>query len=935
MAETTKTRKPRGASAARQPATRRERAATPTPRSARAPAGRSVPKEPLTLHVVSHTHWDREWYLTYQQFRMRLVEAIDNVLQTLDTDPSFKYFHLDGQTIVLEDYLQIRPQNEARLRRYVKEGRLLVGPWYQLMDEYLVSGESIIRSLLIGGRIARDFGASMPVGYLADQFGNVSQMPQIFRGFGIDNCVFGRGLQLTHDRKVEFKWRSPDGSEVLCSLMAWWYNNAQRIPSDPAAASEYLAQIAAAMAPHCGSRHLLLMNGVDHLDVQEDAGKMITAVTKSRPVFKVAHSSMPEYVEQLRASNLSLWVHEGEMREDRGGSILAGVLSARLYLKQSNSKCETLLERSTEPLMALGWLQRQYYDRDFLRYAWKRLMWNHPHDSICGCSVDQVHQEMEPRFDEVEQIAEELAGRAAHGLSAQVNELTPCLVVFNTLGFERMDLVEAVVDFPLGLPTREGKRPADAPEPRSFSLWDSEDREVSYQISDVETVGVTVISPVELPMIQWVKRFRIKFIAEEVPSLGYRVYRIDASRSPTPPVISLVPYSNAMENVSLLVEILSDGTLHVLQKATEQDYEGLVALEDGGDCGDEYHYMAPTRDEVISTSRMGSARVSLVESGPVVATYRIEVDLALPAALSADRHGRSEARAWTRVVSLVSLAAGSNRIAVRTTIDNQSRDHRLRVLFPTGIAAETADAEGQFDVLSRPSRPPVEWHGAASTHPQQSFVDVSNGADGLCILNKGLTEYELLDDQDSTIALTLIRCVGRLSSTGDGPPTPTPDAQCLGSNSAEFAIYPHAGSWLDARAWQEGHAFRTPLRCVQKGAAYRGELATIERQDWRRGLRPLSRAALPTGHSYLFITPDEVILSAFKLAEDRDALVVRLFNISPTSSRACLTLGFSCARAWKLNLNEDRQSDLKLEGNQCEFEMRAREIVTLEFSTKT
>ncbi len=186
-----------------------------------------------TLHVVSHTHWDREWYLPFQQFRLRLVDLIDRLLHLMDSDPDFRYFNLDAQTIVLEDYLQIKPENRERLENYIHEGRITVGPWYELNDEFLTSGEATVRSLLEGHRIADEFGACMKIGYLPDQFGNISQMPQILRGFGIDNAVVGRGYHLGGHRKMEFWWEAPDGSRVLTSLMAFWYNNAQRFPADP------------------------------------------------------------------------------------------------------------------------------------------------------------------------------------------------------------------------------------------------------------------------------------------------------------------------------------------------------------------------------------------------------------------------------------------------------------------------------------------------------------------------------------------------------------------------------------------------------------------------------------------------------------------------------------------------------------------------------
>ncbi len=231
-----------------------------------------------TIHVISHTHWDREWYLPFQLFRIRLVDLIDNLLEILDRDPDFRHFHLDGQTIVLQDYLAIRPENEQKLRNYIRQGRILIGPWYQLNDEFLVSGESTIRSLLIGHRISRDFGATMKVGYLPDQFGQISQMPQILRGFGIDNAVFGRGIQLTGDRKIEFFWESPDGSKVLASFLAFWYNNAQRFPWETKEAVEMTTRMRDMLAQYSVMRDLLFMNGVDHLEAQENLSDILKRV---------------------------------------------------------------------------------------------------------------------------------------------------------------------------------------------------------------------------------------------------------------------------------------------------------------------------------------------------------------------------------------------------------------------------------------------------------------------------------------------------------------------------------------------------------------------------------------------------------------------------------------------------------------------------------
>ena len=178
------------------------------------------------IHIVSHTHWDREWYLPFQIFRARLVKMIDSLLNILSKEADFRYFTLDGQTIVLEDYLEIRPDKAEELKKRIKEGRILIGPWYILPDEFLVSGESLIRNLILGDKIARKFGRVMRIGYMPDTFGHIEEMPQIRRGFEIDNFVFWRGYTADEKRRSEFIWRAKDGSEVIAVNLPDGYFNA-------------------------------------------------------------------------------------------------------------------------------------------------------------------------------------------------------------------------------------------------------------------------------------------------------------------------------------------------------------------------------------------------------------------------------------------------------------------------------------------------------------------------------------------------------------------------------------------------------------------------------------------------------------------------------------------------------------------------------------
>jgi len=874
--------------------------------------------EPVTLHVISHTHWDREWFLTHEQFRIRLVDLIDHLLALLAADPDFRCFHLDAQTIVLEDYLQIRPHMRSELQRFIREGRLLVGPWYQLNDEYLTSGEATIRSLLIGHRIAESFGGVMKVGYLPDQFGNISQMPQIFQGFGIDNCVFGRGWGLAPGRKMEFWWQSPDGSKVLTSFMAFWYNNAQRLPSNTDAAAQFLRGLRDRMSPHSATHHLLLMNGVDHLEAQDDLSRILTAVSPRLQPDKLIHSSLPAYIDAIRAESDGLPTVCGELREDRHGSVLAGTLSTRMYLKQANERCQTLLERYAEPFSAWAWACGSDYPADFLTYAWKLLMQNHPHDSICGCSADQVHREMMPRFDRVRQVAEEMLSRALatittkidtssvetmHGSGARVSNV----IVLNPLAWSRTDAVEAVIEFPLGEPSRGTPVVDQSLDVVSLSLFDADDDPVPITVLENRVTHRRVLSPTELPMVMPVRRFRVAFTANDVPPLGYTTFKAVATPSPKPAITPHIPCSNVMENEFLRVRVHTDGTISLTDKRTGAEFRGLNLLESGGDVGDSYRYAAPLQDRIYTSS--GAAGTLSVERIGPVSTYRVDYTLRLPACATPDRSGRSDETVDCPVTTRITLAAGALRVDIETTVQNRAKDHRLRVLFPTNLAVDAAWAEGQFDVLQRSMVPPAEWgpHAAAS-YPQQSWCDVSDGGVGLAVLNQGLPEYQLYSCPDRSIALTLLRCVGTISGAGDAPGAdPVPEAQCQGTYTFRYSVAPHRGYWNDAQIWRQGHAFAAPLLAVQA--------------DDHDGM-------LPPIHSFLQLEPPELVLSAVKRAEDGELLVVRFYNISSEPVTGTLSIP-GMVQAWSANLNEQKGEELPIHEGSAAIEAGPKRIVTL------
>ncbi len=409
----------------------------------------------ITLHLISHTHWDREWYRPYQDFRLRFVGLIDGLLALLAEDRSYKYFMLDGQTIILEDYLEIRPEREAELRRHIRSGRILIGPWHILPDEFLVSPEATIRNLLEGARTCRRFGPRMPVGYTPDPFGHIGQLPQILRGFGIVWAAFRRGLS---DEPCEVWWDAPDGSRVLAAYLRDGYDNAAGLPTaDPALFADEVARRRDSLRPHSAVDDLLLMHGTDHMEPPRNTSAAIRSVAGKVNGGRLIHSTLPEYFaavsSAVRRGHLDLPVVRGELRSPKRHHLLPGVLSTRIWIKQRNRECETLLERWAEPFSAWAFIAVPppmqpplvHAPTGALRAAWRMLMQNHPHDSICGCSIDDVHEEMGPRFSQAAQIGGEITRASLEAIAAAVDTgaAERSVVVFNPSTGPRSGPVEA------------------------------------------------------------------------------------------------------------------------------------------------------------------------------------------------------------------------------------------------------------------------------------------------------------------------------------------------------------------------------------------------------------------------------------------------------------------------------------------------------------
>jgi alpha-mannosidase len=781
------------------------------------------------LFVVPHTHWDREWYRPFEHFRLELGRVVDGVLDVLERDPSFNSFTLDGQAILLEDYLAVRPENEGRLRALLAADRLEVGPSYVLPDEFLVGGEPLVRNLLIGRAVCERFGASpSPVGYLPDSFGHPLQLPQILSGFGLDSFIFMRGLgDQLDDLGVVFRWRAPDGSEVLALQLLPSYGNFAELDG-PDDAERRVREITARFGPaleRAGVEELLLCNGNDHVAVQPELPEWCRELEARFPGTRVTIARYADYVQAVKGADVPALA--GELLGSRVQNVLRGVNSARMYIKQANELAERRL-LGVETLAALGALHAgaPFPTADF-RLAWSELLRCHPHDSICGCSCDEAHRDMLVRYESLHRTLSLLQARALERF-AGVDRPGPDLLGAGAR--RRVGVVNLLPERRAGVVELPGHEPF---------------------VIEVDGFSARTVDATPL--------------GADAPGIGAPA---DSSAA------------TAIESDRIRVEVAPDG-LTVLDKRSGRRLERVHVLEDESDMGDLYTF-CPVEGTGTWRGQLTSARV--IADGPVVWELEIRVEGQRPAGLDAEHRPLPET-APLSISTIVRLVRGSRRVQLRTTIENATRDHRVRAVFPTAVdeAEPSADprlvrAEGQFAVAPRPLVPePPRAHWAEPPDlTQHTLGAVALGP--IALLTKGLPEYEARPGADGAeLYLTLLRSVGIISRPsgvlatrphGAGPQLGTPEGQCIGRHELEYALLLDADELDDTALLREAQDFRWGFLVLD------GEL---EFQA------PVELAG-------------DVVFSCLKGAEDGDGLILRCFNVGATDARTRVSGRLSVSR---------------------------------------
>jgi len=891
-----------------------------------------------TLCAVTQTHWDREWYMNYQKTRIKLTHLINGLLDILDNDPNFVSFMLDGQTLPLYDYLEVKPYNRERLEKYIHNGRLVIGPWYILPDEILITGEAHIRNYLMGSRIAKDFGADkMQIGYLPDSFGHPSQMPQILSKLGMDTTMFWRGATAEIDN-TEFFWESPDGSRVLAVLLPDGYSTGAELPNNAAATAKRLDNYIERYSSMSSTDLIYYSNGGDHLEPVPYLSDVLKESNTLMKNGKIVHTTLPKFMTELKEKlgSTQLKTIQGELCGSNTAILLASTLSTRTYLKQEYHRSSHLLENYLEPVFSFAALQGNEYPKDILVLAWEYLLQNLPHDSICGCSIDEIHRDMLYRFNQIYEIAgelDEMLYKFYLRIDTTAFEGGYALNVFNTTSNTRSDMVESTIDVDeqllseldhmnmkengSSLEVFGEELKAARPLPTSFEVFDG-DIKLPCVLENGYVSNKLDLDYFRFPHQYNVNRCKISFFAKDVPAMGYKAFKVVPHYGDERQDICASSNKCEISNEYFKVVATKDGSISVTDLSAGRTLKGLNAFADSGDCGDEYTYCPPENDSTVAINP-ASATATVIEKNGLRESLEITGTIHTPVSLIGLNTARTEETVDCTFKTVITLNRGIKRVDIKTTVDNRAKYHRMRVLFPTGVCSEYSWSSGAFTVDRRLINPPAEPnpHEIFSTHSQKDFCEVNDGESGLTVANRGLNEYEVYNENgQSVIALTLLRCVEQISRQSlktrtdpGGWNEKAPDAQCIGVWSFEYSLIPHEGDWQSSEAFVSAHEYNVALKPLQIPAGVKG--------------------SLPSKCGFMRFSHREFILSAFKKSEFDDAYIVRFFNSTDKNVSGTVTFDFDVKKVESAGLNEETAEVLTLTAGSVNVEAKPFEIITL------
>ena len=881
------------------------------------------------IHVIPHSHWDREWYFTTSRSKVYLMKDLGDVLNTLENDPEFKYFMVDAQGSLLDDYIKWRPQDKERISKLVNDGRLVIGPWYTQTDQLVISGESIVRNMYYGMKRCESFGKYMNVGYVPDSFGQSGNMPQIYRQFGIEDTLFWRGVSDDMVKHTDYNWRGDDGSVVFTTQIPFGYYIGGNIPEEPEENEEFWQKECLEKAGgRSATRHIYFPNGFDQAPVRTNLPQLVKERNEKDPENEYVISCIEDYIKDVKSENPELEEVQGELVIAKHMRIHKSIFSSRSDLKVMNTQIQNYVTNVMEPLLTISYNLGNEYPHEAVAEIWKLLFENAAHDSIGSCISDTANEDVYVRYKQARDIAVNLVELHSRLIATNVkNDADMTFTAINTLPQKRKDTVIVKTYVPGG----------------KFAIIDEKGNDVDYTIIKSRDLTDYVLS--QTIMLDPSRKFYVPdqvlevtmaIKANDVPALGYVQYSIDTQKDSHKETAD----KKVLENKYYTIEVEENGSLTIVDKANNVTYKNQGILVENGDDGDSFNYSPPRKDlEVFSNKSECSVEVS---GSDIYDQAEIHFDMVVPADL--DERAEGKVSVTMLVDMTVALRKDSKVIDFNVKVDNKGLSHRLCVLFDSQIVSAFNYADQQFGLIKRPNYYEKEmklymesmnnktekkagiqelanWANDQSTwqeppisiEPTQSYVSLTDGKTGIAVIPQGVREYEVLDD--SKIRLTLFRTYGfmgkenliyRPGRASGERIIETPAAQLLKEMEFNFGFTSYAGDINDSDIDTLAKQYNTNLEVYTYAEFLNGRLIFSQREIEGQNAKI---------HS-LFETEGNLVVSAVKKAEEDDGYIIRLYNGKDHKDLDDkIKFNFDIKEAYYTNLKEEKTEEIKVENN--------------------
>lgn len=881
------------------------------------------------IHVVPHSHWDREWYFTTSRSKIYLMKDLKDVLDTLENDKEFKYFMLDAQASLLDDYIKWMPQDKERITKLVKDKRLIIGPWYTQSDQLVISGESIVRNMYYGMKRCEEFGGYMNVGYVPDSFGQSGNMPQIYKEFGIKDTLFWRGVSDDMVKHTDFNWKGDDGSVVFTTQIPFGYYIGGNIPEDSEKSDEFWQKECFEKAGKGSStKHIYFPNGFDQAPIRTNLPKIIAERNKKDPENEYVISSIEDYIRDVKNENPTLEEVQGELVIAKHMRIHKSIFSSRSDLKVLNTQVQNYVTNVMEPLLTLSYKLGNAYPHKVVEEVWKLLFENAAHDSIGSCISDTANEDVYMRYKQARDIAVNIVELHSRLIATSIkNNADMTFTLINTLPQTREDTILIKTYIPGG----------------DFAILDDNGNKIDYTIISSRDLTDYVLSQTikldpsrKFYIPEQVLEAVLAIKTKDVPALGYVQYSIDVNDNSC---ISMKK-NNALENEFYSITIAENGSLTILDKENNKTYNNQGILVENGDDGDSFNYSPPRKDmEVFSTDSKFEYEI---HGNDIYNKARIHYSMIIPKDL---KERADNLTSTTLPVTLeVGLRKGSKIIDFNVHVDNKGLSHRLCVIFDSQIVSKFNYADQQFGLIKRPNYYEKEmdlylegmknhkeekagiqelanWANDQSSwqeppisiEPAQSYVSLTDDNTGIAVIPQGVREYEIIDD--SKIRLTLFRTYGfmgkenliyRPGRASGERIIETPDAQLLKEMDFSFGFMTYNSDINNSNVDIFAKNYNTPIQVYTYAEFLNGRLIFSQREIKGTEASRIS----------LFETENNLVVSAIKKAENGEGFIIRLFNgKNHKNVNDTIKFNFDISEAYYTNLKEEKTEDIEIKNN--------------------